>query len=187
MAGPTKKSDTSITEKPGVSKYNIVNKPVAAVGTSRMGNVLEYVKHVGEENNMTWTQISWVSDNGISYHFFRPSPFCRDGYKDELGEMLRKRGWSGCGSLTYKENIPYAEIIDCIAFGNAYEKVYNQLVPEPLKNVPFTISEFLDSVDRAAAKIKKKYKKEYKGEMSLEAVKKFLKAERFELYEIHSA
>lgn len=92
---------------------------------------------------------------GIEYLFFRQTPFCTDGYKEEMEEKLRKKGWQiGMGSLTYKEGLSFEEFLDCFAFGEAYRKIFEEKVPNPLANIDLSISEFLNLVDKKSTEIR---------------------------------
>lgn len=115
------------------------------------------------DNNLVGAQIVKVSSTGkIEYLFFRPTPFCSNGYRDKMDEQLEEKGWRiGMGSMTYKEKIPSKEFLDYLAFGEAYKEIYKENVSRPLANIELSVSEFLDFVDKKTAELKKKYEREY--------------------------
>lgn len=107
-------------------------------------------------------QVRIYDSNGktfVDYHFFRPTPFCIDGYKHEMKVCLNKREWNvGMASLTYKDWIDLEKIIYCLSYKKAYEKVYHSVVKEhPFRDIEIKIEEFLDLVDEEVVKIMKNY------------------------------
>ena len=125
---------------------------------------IDLIKNPNEsDNKLAGAQTVEVSSTGkVEYLFFRPTPFCSDGYRDKMDEELEKKGWNtGMGSITYKEGISPEEFLDCLAFGEAYGKIYKENVPRPLANIDLSISEFLSLVDEEAAKIRKELGRKY--------------------------
>lgn len=119
-------------------------------------------KEIPESDVVFTEQVTIRDDNEkilIGYHFFRASPFCYDGYKHEMEEPLNQKGWStGMMSLTYKDDIKLDEIMYCMSYKKAYEKVYRSVVKgHPFRNVSMKIGEFLDLVDKETEKIMKLY------------------------------
>lgn len=85
--------------------------------------------------------------------------------------------------MTYKEGIKPEEILYCLAYKEAYEKVYQLKVPHPLRDVPLKIKEFLDLVDQETLKIKQRYETSRPKLSSAQDIIKFLEQAGFELVE----
>ena len=135
-----------------------------------------------EKENITWIERIDLFDKKADYHFFRATPFCKDGYKDKMEKELEKREWScGMGELTYKENIPFPEVVSSVLFARAYIETYNSVINgDPLNDVPLTVSEFLGKVDSAKREKEEEYRKKYPEEPTLDKLIKFLRNEGFE-------
>jgi len=125
---------------------------------------ISLIKNPNEsDNKLAGAQIVKVFPTGkVEYLFFRPTPFCSDGYRDKMDEELEKKGWQiGMGSITYKEELLPKKFLDCLAFGEAYREIYKENVSRPLANIDLSISEFLNLVDKRTAKLKEKYERKY--------------------------
>ena len=139
------------------------------------------------------------------YDFFRANPILREGDKCvdkyEIDKALKREGWSvGMGGLTYKENIPFSQLPECLAFKEAYQKTYEAIIEEAARDLPesekhtaiykdldYTLSEFLEMVKKRFEELKKKMPKiEEKGTgfEQLREVDGFLVAQGFELYSV---
>lgn len=90
-----------------------------------------------------------IYDDRANLHFFRPTPFLKDGYKEEMNEELEKRGWKiGLGGFTYSKGVGTSEALNRLGYLMAYTKAYEEVVAgKPLADVDLTISGFLDKVE----------------------------------------
>lgn len=123
------------------------------------------IKNLDGSGNVLWVEMVRISIKGIDYTFFRPTPRCKDGHRKEMNKELKiRKGWNcEISRGTHKKVTPYEEILKCLAYKKAYEKVYKRLCFNPLKIIGFKIFEFLDFVDKEATEIKEEYEKEYSG------------------------
>ncbi len=139
-------------------------------------------KEIPGNNAAFVEQVKIYDDNGktlIDYHFFRHTPFLCDGYKHEMDTYLNQKGWqTGMMNLTYKDAIGLDEIIYCISYKKAYEKIYHSVVKgHTLKDIPMKIKEFLDLVDEETEKIMKLYESVRVG--NIDGLMNILKTEGF--------
>ncbi len=126
--------------------------------------MISLIKNSNEsDNNLVGAQIVEVFPAGkVAYLFFRPTPFCSDGYRDKMDEELEKKGWQiGMGGATYKEGVSPKEFLNCLAFGEAYREIYKENIPRPLANIELSVSEFLNLVDERNTKLGEKYERKY--------------------------
>jgi hypothetical protein len=114
---------------------------------------------------MLWEEIIHVHDDSwVTYHVILPSPFCKDGYKEKMGEALEKIGWEGgMGGLTYRDCHEISDLVQCVQFINSYKVIYHQFYDSQgeyygLSNIDVTVAEFLSKVKKHVKKQKKKYK-----------------------------
>lgn len=117
-------------------------------------------KETPEGNVIFAEQVKIYHKNGrtlVDYHFFRPTPFFVDGHTHEMDELLNDKGWdTGMMGLTYKDFISPEEIIYCLSYKKAYERVYNSVVQgHHFRDVQMQIKDFLVLVDEEVAKIMK--------------------------------
>jgi len=155
-----------------------------------------------DESSVVWDErIEIVCDKmkklkSIEYAFFRVDPILGDGYKYEIGEALEREGWGvGLLGLTYKENIPFSKLPECMAFKEAYKETYESIIEKAERRLPdseqqraiftkhpYTISEFLEMVKEKFEELKKKMPKIEQKELDLLQLDRFLRAQGFELY-----
>lgn len=137
-------------------------------------------------NNVLWREQIKIcikdEDVLIDYHFYRISPFCIDGYKNEneMEENLNKRGWNtGMSGKTYKDQFKPEELIYCLAYRKVYEKIYMSNVSDHYSNILLKIEAFLNLVDEEVLKIKCLYELEYPNIVSAKDVVRVLAKEGF--------
>lgn len=130
---------------------------------------------------VTWTTGVKIEAGLLNLHFLRPTPFCRDGYRNEMDELLIKMGWeaSGMMGMTWKDGLSPEEFTDAFSFIEAYKKVYEREIEDSFADVSLTLRDFLDRVEKEEEKIKQ----EYIGIVSTEKVIEMLTAKGFELIE----
>ena len=120
-----------------------------------------------------------ITEGLMEVFFFRPTPFCKDGYKKEMDELLVEMGWeaSGMMGMTWKERLSPEEFVDTLSFIEAYAKVYEREVKNPLADIPLTLQEFLNFIEEEKKRIG------YKEIVSIEEVIKMLTEKEFKLAE----
>ena len=100
------------------------------------------------------------------YYFFPHYPILKDGYKSEINKILEEKGWNIGMDIIYKEDIPFSEVIECIMFAEVYRKAYEKIINESLKQIndiqlavladqPYTVSEFVELIDKELKELKK--------------------------------
>lgn len=99
-----------------------------------------------------------INDNGtIDFYFVVPGfPFCTDGYRDEIKDEIKKRGYTpGLGPFVSKENIYPNELIECLMFSSAYEYTFFSIIGDkPLRYLNISVSEFMEKIEQNIKKFK---------------------------------
>jgi hypothetical protein len=116
---------------------------------------MKYVyKLVKNYETVPWYEVAEIYQDGVSYYFFRRTPVCIDSSHETFQEELAKRGWkSGIVNSVYREKVKGQEIIDCLAFGSAFKKVFERETGGADNVcVNLTMKEFLDRVEVEAKK-----------------------------------
>ncbi len=96
----------------------------------------------------TWTVIVKFMEGKIEIYFFRPTPFCKDGYKNGMAEILASMGWEFSMGMSWKEGLSPEEFVDALNFVEAYAKVYEREVEDVYADIPLTLQEFLNLVEK---------------------------------------
>lgn len=116
---------------------------------------MNYIYKLVKNHEMVpWHEVAEIYQDSVSYYFFRRTPVCVNGSHESFQEELAKRGWkSGIINIIYREKVKGQEIIDCLAFGLAFKKVFEQETGGADNVcVTLTIKEFLDRVEAEAKK-----------------------------------
>ncbi len=116
---------------------------------------MKLVKKISTHGNrspqeITWTTIVRIDEKSglIDVNFYRPTPFCKDGYKDGIVELLTNMKWeaSTMMGITGKSGLSPAGFVNAFSFIEAYKNVYERIVKHPHDDIPLTLQEFLDLV-----------------------------------------
>lgn len=102
-----------------------------------------------DKDIVTWSEYLKITGSNICYHTYIASPFFKEGYKHELHGAIEKEGiWKiGMMGMTFREDVPIAETLNCLAFARAYRKVYEREVPNEFAPINLSIEEFLNMID----------------------------------------
>ena len=111
-------------------------------------------KLVKNHETVPWYEVAEIYQDSVSYYFFRRTPVCVNGSHESFQEELAKLGWkSGIINIVYRKKVKGQEIIDCLAFGSAFKKVFEQETGGAHNVcVNLTMKEFLDRVEAEAKK-----------------------------------
>lgn len=123
---------------------------------------MKLIKQISEYGNRpgenTWTTVVEIDEKQgfIDVNIYRPTPFCKDGWKDEMVELLNNMGWeaSTMMGITGKSGLSPAEFIDAFTFIEAYKNVYVRNVGHPHDNIPLTLQEFLTLAEEERERVK---------------------------------
>lgn len=124
----------------------------------------KFFKHTHPDPNcVTGDEQVMATDDGVSYYTYLAFPLCEDGYRDGMQALLNERyGWeTGVLGLVYKENMPHAKLLDCLAFTAGYKIVYAREVSDQFAEIKLTLGAFLDLVEFEAAWILDAFHKQY--------------------------
>jgi len=148
---------------------------------------MKMVHKISEHGNrspeeVTWTTVVKIEETGLAnINFYRPTPFCKDGSREGMVELLNGMGWeaSTMMGITGKSGLSPEEFTDAYNFIEAYKNVYVRIVGHPHDDIPLTLQEFLDRVEDEKKIIGLKQMKI----VSIEEVIEMLTAKGFELIE----
>jgi hypothetical protein len=120
-------------------------------GDVKMHYIYKLVKNY---EAVPWYELAEIYEDGVSYYFFRQTPVCTDGSQETFKEELARRGWkSGIVNSVYREKVKGQEFIDCLSFGAAFKKVFEQETGGADNVcVNLTTKEFLDRVEAETKK-----------------------------------
>lgn len=94
-----------------------------------------------------------------------------------MNEKLEEKGWTSQSLMMHRTGVPYAEIMDSVAYMQAHKEIYGS-GPVNLQ-CDMTVSKFMDSVDEKKNEFETKYRNEHPEEMTRDNILAFLENEGF--------
>lgn len=119
----------------------------------------------------------------LDYLWYKQYPVCLDAfYVTVMDTLLEKRGWKrGEKRISFKNELSANEVLKCVAFKSAYEKVYDEVVFPcgQFEEIDMTTEVFLGCVDKRFEEMRKNWISKYPDVTTVEALIVALKAEGF--------
>lgn len=118
----------------------------------------------GDKSPQHIETIDIFKNNTAAYTFMKSSPFPHE-INDKMNCELEKKGWEAVGDIIYREKLSFEELINCVAFGIGYRKVYESKRRPPLMDTSLTVFEFLNLVDNKAKEELERIKRTHEQEL----------------------
>ena len=119
----------------------------------------------------------------LDYLWYKQYPVCLDAFfLAEMDTLMGMRGWrQGVKRASFKSGIPANEVLRCIAFKEAYEEVFDEVVPvdNQFEEIDMTVEVFLGLVDKKLDDKKNPWKDRYQNIATVEELITVLLVEGF--------